>query len=165
MATDKSAAAPTPAAAAKSSSALFPYSPSRVFAPLQREFDRILDDLGTGWSALTELTPLPRMDLRDTDTAVELTVELPGMKRSDVDIRIDDDVITVSGEKRNEVREEDRRYRVLERSYGAFSRSVTLPRSVDATRIKAVMTDGVLKITAPKRQGEGAKKIEIQSEH
>jgi HSP20 family protein len=160
MTNDKSAPAP-----AKSFPPQVPASASRVFAPLQREFDRILDDLGSGWTSLTEIAPVPRMDLRDTETAVELSVELPGLKRGDVDIRVDDDVLTISGEKRNEVREEDRRYRVFERTYGAFSRSVTLPRSVDPGKIKAVMSDGVLKITAPKRQGEGGKKIEIQSEH
>lgn len=133
-----------------------------VFAPVQREFDRLFDQLGGGWAALAEIELAPKMDIRDTDEGLEITLELPGLARGDLKIAVEDDVLTVSGEKKTEKETKEEDYRLSERTYGAFSRSVTLPRSVDAEKIKATMKDGVLKLTAPKNGTANAKAIEIQ---
>lgn len=138
--------------------------PSRyAFSPFQREISRFFDELGSGWDAFTEFRLSPSMDVVETKDAVEVSVELPGLSRDDVKIAMDGDVLTISGEKKSEKESKDREYRVYERSYGQFSRSIRLPRSVDPAQIKAAMTDGVLKITAAKRPDAQTKTIEIQS--
>lgn len=139
-------------------------SASEVFTPIQREFNRLFDHLGSGWDTLTDLAVSPRMDMQDTKDAIQVTVELPGLTQDDVKIAVEDDVLTVSGEKKAEKDVKAENYRFSERAYGAFSRSILLPRSVDADKIKATMTDGVLKIVAPKDGAAAAKTIEIQSE-
>lgn len=135
-----------------------------VFAPIQREFDRLFDQLGNGWATLSEVELVPKMDIRDNKDSLEITVELPGIDRKDVTISVEDDVLTVSGEKKSEKETKEEGYRLNERSYGAFSRSVTLPRSIDAAKLKATMKHGVLKLTAPKSEVVQSKTIEIHPE-
>ncbi|TAJ69834.1 MAG: Hsp20/alpha crystallin family protein [Phenylobacterium sp.] len=137
-------------------------SAGNVFAPIQREFDRLFDQLGNGWAALAEIDLSPRMDIRDTKDSLEISVELPGLARDDVKITVEDEVLTISGEKKTEREAKEEDYHFSERTYGAFSRSVTLPRSVEAAKIKATMKDGVLKVTAPKNGTAQTKSIEIQ---
>lgn len=139
------------------------HSAASAFAPLQREFNRLFEELGSGWEAFTEMRLAPAMDVIDTKNGVEIDLELPGMKREDITIAVDGDLLTISGEKKTERESKDRNVRTIERSYGEFSRSVYLPRSIDASQIKAAMTDGVLKITAPRREDAKTTTIEIQS--
>ncbi len=137
-------------------------SAGNVFAPIQREFDRLFDQLGSGFASLAETELAPNMDIRDTKDGLEISLELPGMTRSDVKIAVDDDLLTVSGEKKIEKETKEGDYHLSERAYGTFSRSITLPRSIVAEKIKATMKDGVLTLTAPKNGGAKAKAIEIQ---
>ena len=139
-------------------------SPTHAFAPIQREFNRLFDQLGSGWESFADLSLIPRMDLRDTKKALELTVELPGMTRDDVMVAIEDNILTVNGEKRAEWHGKEENCRFSERSYGTFSRSVTLPRSIEAGKIKATMDNGVLKIVAPKDGKSAVKTIDIQTQ-
>ena len=132
-----------------------------AFAPLQREFNRFFDELGDNWHAFA--LAAPRMDAVDTKAGLEVSVELPGLTRDQVKITVDDDMLTVSGEKISEHEESKDNYRVLERSYGEFSRSIYLPRSLDPEKISAEMKDGVLKIVVPKRDGAQSKTIEIKA--
>lgn len=134
-----------------------------AFAPLQREFNRLFDELGSGWEAFTESRVLPSMDVLDTKDGLEIDVELPGLKRDAIKISVDGDLLTISGEKKTETESKDRNFRMVERSYGEFSRSLYLPRTVDASKITATMTDGVLKITAPRRSDAETKTVEIRS--
>lgn len=138
-------------------------SAGSAFAPIQREFDRLFDQLGSGWAALAEVDLAPRMDIRDTKDGLEISVELPGLTRDDVKIAVEDELLTISGEKKTESETTEEDYRLSERTYGSFSRSVTLPRSVDAAKIKAIMKDGVLKLTAPKNGTAKTQSIEIQT--
>lgn len=138
-------------------------SATTALAPVQREFNRLFDDLATGWNTFTELQLMPRMDVQETKSAVELTVELPGISLNDVKIEFEDDILTISGEKKSEKETKEKNCRVSERTYGVFSRSIALPRNVDGDKIKASMSDGVLTITAPKTGVSTAKSIMIQS--
>lgn len=138
-------------------------SATHAFAPIQREFNRLFEQLGTGWDAFTQADISPRMDLQDAKDSIQVTLELPGLTQDEVKIAIEDDVLTVSGEKKAEKEVEEENYRFSERAYGSFSRSVLLPRSVDADKIKATMADGVLKIVAPKDGSTAAKTIKVQS--
>lgn len=138
-------------------------SAANAFGPLQREFNRLFDELGANWETFTETRLAPSMDVADTKDGLEVSVELPGLKREDIKIAVDGDMLTISGEKKSEKETKENHYRVVERTYGEFSRSIYLPRSVDASKITANMTDGVLKITAPKRPEAQTKTIEIQA--
>ncbi len=127
-----------------------------VLAPIQREFDRLFERLGEGWG------DSPRMDVRDTDQGLEITVELPGIDRKDVKIAVEDDILTISGEKKTEKETNQADYRVSERSYGAFTRSIALPSSVSADKIEASMRDGVLTLKAPRSDQAKPRTIEIR---
>jgi HSP20 family protein len=130
------------------------------FAPLQREFDRVMADF-SGLDLPDMPGPSPRMDLREADGVVELTAELPGLSRDDVHIDLQNDILTISGEKKvsSETREKD--YRMVERRYGAFSRSIRLPASVKPSDIKAKLDHGVLTVTAPVEKAPGSGKVTI----
>jgi len=134
-----------------------------IFAPIQREFDRLFDQLGNGWNAFADIDIAPRMDVRDAKDVLEITVELPGVSKDDVKIAVDDNVLTISGEKRSEKQSKEGDVHVAERSYGAFSRSLALPSTVDGAKLAATLKDGVLTLTAPKVAGAQSKTIEIQS--
>ena len=138
-------------------------SAANAIAPLQREINRLFDELGSGWETFTEMRLSPSMDVTDAKEGLEIEVELPGLKREDVKIAIDGDMLTISGEKKASKDVKESNYRVVERTFGEFSRSIYLPRSVDASKISASMADGLLKITAPKRPEAQTKTIEIQS--
>ena len=130
----------TPAAA--------PRGVAPFLAPLQREFDRILTDF-SGFDLSDMFGPSPRMDLHEADGAIELTAELPGLARDDVHIDLQDDVLTISGEKKSSTESREKGFRMIERRYGSFSRSVRLPAGVQPDKVAATMKDGVLTIKAP----------------
>jgi HSP20 family protein len=137
-----------------------------VFGNLQREIDRLFDNFTRTVATPTGPTAMvPRMDIVETDKEIEITAELPGLEQKDVQITIEDGVLTIRGEKKAGVEEEskDRSYRLVERMYGAFYRSVQLPSGVDADRIEAKMSSGVLKITIPKPAKPEPKKVEVKT--
>lgn len=138
-------------------------SAAHVFGPIQREFNRLFDELGSGWEAFTDMRLAPSMDVVDTKDALAVLVELPGLSRDDVKIAIDGDMLTISGEKKAEKETKENTYRLVERTYGEFSRSIYLPRSIDAANITAKMDNGVLKITAPKKPEARTQTVPIQS--
>ncbi len=114
-------------------------------------------------SRRTERELTPAVDVFETGDELELRVELPGMKPDDVQIDIRDGVLTVSGERRLEHDEEREGYRRIERAYGRFSRSFTLPRHVDQDKVEAQMETGVLRLTLPKREEQRGRRIQITS--
>ena len=95
---------------------------------------------------------MPAMSIVENDDALIVTAEVPGINAKDVEISLDDGVLTLSGEKREEKEEgkADSRYHMWERRYGSFRRSFTLPQAVDADKISARATDGILTVTLPK---------------
>jgi len=105
----------------------------------------------------------PKVNTRETEADYHIEAELPGVKKEDVDINIDGNVLTISGERnvREEVKDED--YYKVESRYGFFSRSFTLPEKVDTANIEAEFVNGILEITIPKLQIDtSSKKIEIK---
>lgn len=108
---------------------------------------------------------MPATDIIESEKELTLTAELPGLELKDIDISVDDGVLTVRGEKAEEKveKEEEKRYHLFERTYGAFQRSFTLPRSVDPTKISAEFVKGVLAVHMPKTAEAKAKgrKIEV----
>lgn len=106
---------------------------------------------------------MPPVSVSETSDELLLTAELPGMTEDDISIDLENNVLTVSGQK-NEVREEgdeERRYHVYERHFGSFNRSFTLPRTVDPNTITATFDNGVLSVKLPKMAEAKGRKIEI----
>ena len=140
---------------------------------LRTEMDRLFDEFyGDEFS----LRPLfegvegqgdfaPKMDIDETEKEITVSAELPGLKPKDVDISLDDNILTIRGEKRAEMEDKDKHSYHVERTYGSFARSVRLPGQVEAEKIEANLKDGLLKITLPKSQEaqEKSRKIPIKS--
>lgn len=97
--------------------------------------------------------------LTERDDAYLLRVELPGVRERDVDVRVDGDMLVISGERRQEETKREHGYEYTERSYGTFTRAIELPRTVDPSAIEADLRDGVLEVVLPKRHSMRAKQI------
>lgn len=112
----------------------------------------------------TEGSFVPELNVYETPKMFEITVELPGMDKSDFDISLNDNVLTISGERRGYRNGEDngRRYHRIESRFGRFSRSLPLPNTVDPDKIKASYENGVLIISIPKLKEKAGRKIEIK---
>ena len=104
----------------------------------------------------------PAMDVTETDDALTVTAELPGLSKADVKITMEHGVLTLSGEKRVEKEEKKKDYHLVERRYGAFHRSVTLPVGVDTSKATATFQDGVLVVTLPKAEAAKPRQLEIK---
>jgi len=141
------------------------------FSTLQREIDRLFDDFTRGWPTMTRDWPtmartselMPSMDVAETDKEIEITAELPGLAEKDVQVNVADNVLTIKGEKKSEKEEKDKNYRMFERSYGAFSRTLDLPAGINPDTIKASLSNGVLKVTVPKPAAAQVKKVEVKA--
>jgi len=104
---------------------------------------------------------LPAVDVSETDNEFVVRAELPGMSHEDIDINVQDNILTLKGEKQQEKNEEGENFHRLERSYGSFSRSFTLPTGVNPEDIKANFKDGILEVSMPKAEEAKPKKIAI----
>lgn len=102
---------------------------------------------------------MPSADITETETGFEIRAELPGVTKNDVHVSVTDNLLTIKGEKRQEEKTDSDNFHRVERSYGSFQRSFTLPRNVETADIKAGFKDGVLTISIPKT--EAAKPTEI----
>lgn len=125
------------------------------FVSLQREVERVFSDFNRGWPGLASFdwprVGVPRMDIVEKDGLIEMTAELPGLEEKDVEIEVNENVLTIRGEKKTEREEKQGENRFLsERTYGAFTRAIELPDGVDPNAVKATMDKGVLTITVPK---------------
>ncbi len=129
---------------------------------LHSEMGRTFEDLFESREGRTDAgdTPWrPSVDISETDNSFEVRAELPGVTESDVHVSVIDNVLTIKGEKRQEAETEDKNYHRVERRYGSFQRTFTLPRNVESTAITAKFGDGVLRVTIPK--AEEAKQTHI----
>jgi HSP20 family protein len=137
---------------------------SDPFTALQREIDHLFDDFAGGWPAFRNAPELtPKMDVTETDKAIEITAELPGLEEKDVQVNFADNILTIKGEQRSKEEEKDKNYRLVERSFGSFSRTLELPAGVDPDAIKANISNGVLKLTVLKPAPAQVKKVEVKA--
>lgn len=139
--------------------------PSDILS-MQREINRMFDTFFRGGlSDETALVPTawtPSVDIAEHDNEYVVKMEIPGVEKNDVKITMHDNVLTVTGEKKNEKESKGSSYHRIERAYGAFERSFALPSSVKADSIDAVFKDGILKITLPKSEEAKPKQIEVR---
>lgn len=140
------------------------YDPFRDLRTLQEEVNRLFStnltrafgDEGIGRGAWS-----PSVDIYENKDQIVLEAELPGMKQEDFDLSIENNVITLRGERKFEKSDESDNFHRVERSYGSFTRSFTLPQTVSAEGASAEYSNGVLRVTLPKREEAKSRKIEI----
>lgn len=134
-----------------------------MFGLLQREIDRLFDEFNhVTWPSLATAGASVSMDLAETKDGFELTAEVPGLEEKDVKVSLSDRLLTISGEKAASREETDKNYRFTERSFGAFSRSIELPADVEADKISATLSNGVLKVSVPRSAKAEPKQIEVK---
>jgi HSP20 family protein len=122
-------------------------------------FDSFLQRGGDLFESGTMLSPAT--DISEDKDNLVFSVEIPGMNKEDFKVTVQDNILTIRGEKRQESEVKDSSYRRVERSYGSFSRSFNLPASVQSDKIKAAYEDGVLKLVLPKAEEAKPKEIQI----
>jgi HSP20 family protein len=130
--------------------------------PFSSRFPRLMDELFREWPAARARAFLPAMDVSDDDAQYTITVELPGSRREDVHVELQEGILTIRGEKKSEREEKKEKRRYVERSYGSFSRAFRLPPDADADRLDASFKDGVLTITLPKTEEAKPQRIAIK---
>jgi HSP20 family protein len=133
------------------------------FLSLQREVEKLFDDFTRAWPSVGASELVPSTDVTENDKEIQITAELPGLEEMDVQINVADGVLTIKGEKKAEKEEKDKNYRLVERSYGSFSRSIELPAGVNPDAIKATITKGVLTVVVPKPAPAQVKKIDVKA--
>ena len=127
--------------------------------------DDFIERFFYGWPTFekdTDVAWIPRVDVNETDKAVTIDVELPGIDKKDVKVEVRDNTLTISGERRSEKKTEDENCCIAERHYGKFERTFSLTDSVDANNISAKYKDGVLTIALPKTEKAIPKEIAVE---
>lgn len=123
--------------------------------------DEVLNDL-MGWTKGGILRSwAPDVDIAENPDSYEIHAELPGMREEDINLTLNNNVLTISGEKKREVKEEKDNFVRVERSYGKFERSFSLPNNITGDRVAANYADGVLKITLPKAEEAKSRTIKV----
>lgn len=153
--------------------ALIRWNPARELATfptdvfnMQREINRMFDNFFRGGTAddgsLGSSLWAPATDVAEHDDEYQVKVELPGVGKDDVKITMQDNILTIRGEKKQEKESKSSSYHRVERSYGSFQRSFTLPTRVKQDRIEAAYNEGILTITLPKAEEAKPKQIEVK---
>ena len=140
------------------------WEPFRELSSLQTEMNRLFNtafDTSPGGNGGGSRRWAPAMDLLETEDHFVLRADLPGMTQSDVNIELEDNVLTVSGERKAEHEEKREGFYRVERAFGSFSRSLTLPKGVDAEAVTAGFDNGVLEVRIPKPEQRKPRKITI----
>lgn len=142
--------------------ALVRWDPIRELDSLQGDMNRLFDSFFEGRAPKAPSRRwIPAMDLVETEDHLVLRGDLPGMTEDDVDIEIKDGVLTVSGERKTDHEEKGEGYHRVERSFGSFSRSLSLPQGVDPGKVEAKFDNGVLEVRIPKPAEAKPTRVEI----
>src|SRR5215813_13515447 len=140
------------------------WDPFREFVTLQSRMNRLFHDSFTPEGreeALTTSTFAPPVDVYEDDHHVTLKIEVPGIEEKDVDVRVENNTLTVHGERKFEKEEKEENFRRVERQYGSFTRSFTLPNTVDTEHVQANYDKGILKVSLPKKAEAKPKQIKV----
>jgi HSP20 family protein len=140
------------------------WDPFREFSTLQDRMNRLFrESYGPEGrdESLTTSQFAPPVDVYEDEHNVVLKVEVPGIDEKDIDVRVENSVLTVHGERKVEKEEKEENFRRIERQYGSFTRTFTLPSTVDAERIQADYDKGILKIVLPKKAEAKPKQIKV----
>jgi HSP20 family protein len=139
------------------------WEPFREFTTLQDRMNRLFrDSFSDGREeSLTTSTFAPAVDVYEDEHNVTLKIEVPGVEEKDIDVRVENHTLTVHGERKFEKEEKEENYRRVERQYGSFTRSFTLPNTVDSENVSANYDKGVLKIKLAKKAEAKPKQIKV----
>jgi HSP20 family protein len=139
------------------------WEPFREFSTLQDRMNRLFRETqgNSQDEALTSSSFAPAVDVYEDEHNVTLKIEVPGIEEKDIDVRIENNTLTVHGERKIEKEEKEENYRRVERQYGSFTRTFNLPPTVDAEKVQADYDKGVLKITLPKKAEAKPKQIKV----
>jgi len=144
---------------------LVKYNPTQNLFGLKSNMDRLLDEffgLDKGVWPESTLNVVPAVDLEETEDAFKISAELPGMTKKDIKITLENNVLSISGEKKAETEQKDKNYHRVERSYGKFHRAFELPGIVNRDQIEADYKEGILSVIVPKAEEAKPKQIEIK---
>lgn len=138
------------------------WEPRRGFRPFHRDFERFF-----GWEpeeteGLNEASWSPRVDIYETTESYVLSAELPGLTKDEINIDVNDNTLTINGEKKFEEKVEKDNYVRVERNYGSFSRSFTLSEDLNAEGITASYKEGILELSIPKKEEAKPKEIKVE---
>ena len=138
------------------------WDPFREIATLQNRVNGLFQDYGRGQDELTTTTSfVPAVDVYEDEHKVILKLEIPGVSQEDVDIRVENNTLTVRGERKFEKEEKEENFHRIERRYGSFARSFTLPNTLDTENVQANYEHGVLKIELAKRAEAKPRQIKV----
>jgi HSP20 family protein len=136
------------------------WEPFREFSTLQDRINRVFRDSYSAADRDDSLTA-PAVDVYEDEHQVTLKIEVPGIDEKDIDVRVENNTLTVHGERKIEKEEKEENYRRVERQYGSFTRRFTLPQTVDTETVSATYDKGVLKIALPKKAEAKPKQIKV----
>jgi len=145
------------------------YEPSNVINRLQEDMNQFLKvsdwmpNLFDENSRIATSQWLPSVDIKENDKQFTITADIPGVEPKDIDVSMENGMLTIKGERKTEKKDEENGYRRVERSYGSFHRRFSLPETADGEHISAKGKHGVLEITVAKRESSKARKIEVKS--
>ena len=143
--------------------ALMRWEPFRELADLRREMERIFDQfLEERPARKARGAWLPTVDIYERNDHFVVRADIPGVRPENIDVSVQDDVLTIHGERKHEEEVRDEKYYRAERRFGSFERTVMLPPTVDRERVKATFDNGVLEVTPPKLPQVQPKKVEIE---
>ena len=143
--------------------AIVHYNPWQEMNSLQRQLNRLFDDVLTPshWDDFGNLSKVPAAELTETEDALHLKLEIPGIKASDLDIQVTVDHVSISGERKEETKSKDKGVTRSEFRYGKFSRVIPLPKRIQNTNVTADYKDGILNLTLPKSEDEKNKVVKV----
>jgi HSP20 family protein len=137
------------------------WDPFREVASLQNRMNALFRDLNEGESPLTTASFVPAVDIYEDEKKVALKLEVPGVEEKDLDVSVENNTLTVKGERKFEKEEKEENFHRIERRYGSFFRSFTLPSTVDTEHIAASYNAGVLKLELQKKPEAQPKQIKV----
>lgn len=147
-------------------STLIRWEPTREISTLRDRMDRLFNEaLGRGWGGEEGLATgvwIPPVDVFETPESIVLKADLPDVNKDELDISIENNTLTIKGERKMEKEVKEKNFFRCERSYGTFSRSFTLPPTVAAEKVEASFENGVLTLTLPKREESKPKQIKVK---
>jgi len=144
--------------------AIIRWDPFRDMVTLRERMNKLFEDMAASRGEEKDLTTnswAPAVDIYETENEVVLTAEIPGIEEKDVEIKVEDNTLTLRGERKFEKETKEENYHRIERAYGSFFRSFTLPSYVDPDKIEAEHENGILKIRMPKRAELKPRKVKI----
>jgi HSP20 family protein len=139
------------------------YDPVRDVSSLQNEVERMFRQAFGGTTASSAGAFSPALDVEETEDGFTLHVELPSVSPDDVEVSLEENVLTIAGERRFYEEKQADGFRRIERSFGRFHRAVRLPDRVDGEHVRATYKDGLLTVTVPKAEEAKPRRIEVQS--